>query len=97
MRIPLPQLLRSWRFLVHEQGLTDRKFNWGFTIWAHLAKRPRLYKHVVSWLIRILALGAGNKGRYKYLPGLKAWTQTRDFPAPQGKTFMQQWRKNANV
>ena len=97
MRIPLPQLLRNWRFLIHEQGLTDRTLTFGLFIWAHLAKRPMLYHLAFRWLIRVLALGAKKKGRYKYLPGLKAWTQTRDFPAPQGKTFMQEWRENANV
>ena len=92
VRIPLPLLLRNWRFLIYDRGLTDRKLTFGLSIWAYLAKRPMLYHLLVRWLIRVLALGARKKGRYKYLPGLKAWTQTRDFPAPQGKTFMQQWR-----
>jgi L-lactate dehydrogenase complex protein LldF len=35
---------------------------------------------------------AGKKGRIKKLPLAGGWTDWRDMPAPQGKTFMDQWK-----
>jgi L-lactate dehydrogenase complex protein LldF len=34
-----------------------------------------------------MALRAGARGRLSQVPLLKAWTETRDLPAPQGRTF----------
>ena len=96
VRIPLPRLLRNWRFRIFDQGLTGRKFNFGLSIWAYLAKRPNLYHFIVRWLILLLSLGSNKQKFYKLFPGLRTWTETRDFPAPQGKTFMQQWRENSD-
>ena len=31
------------------------------------------------------------KGRFRSLPLAGGWTDHRDFPAPQGKTFQQLW------
>ena len=93
VRIPLPKLLRNWRFQIFERKLTDWKSKWGLRLWAYLVKRPSLYHFATRWNIRGLAFGARKKGRYKRLLGLKAWTRNRDFPAPQGKTFMQQWQE----
>jgi L-lactate dehydrogenase complex protein LldF len=39
-----------------------------------------------------LRIGARGKGRMKSLPFAGGWTGGRDFPAPQGKTFMDQWK-----
>jgi L-lactate dehydrogenase complex protein LldF len=96
VRIPLPRLLRNWRFRIYDQGLIERKFKIGLSLWAYLAKRPNLYQFIVRWLILILSLGSNNQKFYKFIPGLHTWTQTRDFPSPQGKTFMQQWQEKAN-
>lgn len=93
VRIPLPNLLRNWRFHVHDQNLMDWKTNWGIKIWAYFAKRSKLYQFSTRCTLAILALGFGRKGRYKDLPFSKAWTRNRDIPAPQGKTFMDQWRE----
>ena len=96
VRIPLPRLLRNWRFKIYDQGLLGRKFSLGLAIWAFLAKRPKLYQFIVRWLILLLSLGANKQKLYKILPGLNTWTQSRDFPVPQGKTFMRQWRDQGN-
>ena len=96
VRIPLPSLLRKWRFHIYKEGLSERKLNLGILIWAYLANRPKLYHFVVGGIILILSLVARKKGSYKYLPGLNSWTQSRDFPVPQGKTFMQQWQEKSN-
>ena len=93
VRIPLPKLLRNWRFQIYDRELTEWKTKWGLRIWAYFVIRPRLYHFITRWKIRELAFGARKKGRYRRLLGLKAWTRNRDFPAPQGKTFMQQWQE----
>jgi L-lactate dehydrogenase complex protein LldF len=36
------------------------------------------------------ALGR-RKGRFRTLPLARGWTAARDFPAPAGRTFMDQW------
>ena len=40
---------------------------------------------------RILGLFGRANGRYGWLPLASGWTKGRDFPAPEGKTFMSQW------
>ena len=34
----------------------------------------------------------GRRGRLRWAPLARGWTDTRDLPAPQGGTFMSQWR-----
>jgi len=93
VRIPLPKLLRNWRFQIHDKGLTNWKAKWGLRIWAFAATRPALYQAMMSLNMRSLAKLAGRKGRFRRLPFLSAWTRDRDFPAPQGKTFMAQYKE----
>jgi L-lactate dehydrogenase complex protein LldF len=40
----------------------------------------------------VLRLLAGRRGRFATLPFASAWTKHRDLPAPQGRTFMAQYR-----
>ena len=37
------------------------------------------------------------KGRFRSLPMVGSWTDTRDLPAPQGKTFYKVWRKQRTL
>ena len=62
-------------------------------IWAYVAKRPRLYHFITALKIRELALFGGKSKKFKYVPGLSGWTKPRDFPAPEGVTFMSAWKK----
>ena len=36
---------------------------------------------------------SGKDGRLETLRGAGGWSKHRDFPAPQGQTFMSQWKK----
>ncbi len=38
-----------------------------------------------------LRLMAGRRGRFRRLPLAAGWTDYRDFPAPEGRTFHQLW------
>ncbi|HSM19938.1 MAG TPA: lactate utilization protein LutB domain-containing protein, partial [Hyphomicrobiales bacterium] len=39
------------------------------------------------------ALFAAWRGRFRKLPFAGGWTDHRDLPAPQGRTFQQLWRR----
>jgi L-lactate dehydrogenase complex protein LldF len=92
MRIPLPKLLRHWREKEFEQHLTPGAMRWGIAFWAFLAKRPVLYRRATALAARVLGnLGHGS-GRLASAPFASGWTKHRDLPAPQGKTFLQQWK-----
>lgn len=93
MRIPLPKMLRHWREKEFEKHLSPASVRWGLGLWTFAARRPKLYHFVTRLAARILAnLGRG-KGRLSSLPLASSWTATRDFPAPQGRTFQQMWKE----
>ena len=93
MRIPLPKLLRHWRVKEFEQHLTPGAMRWGITLWAWLAKRPRLYRAATSLAAKVLTNLGHGAGRLSSLPLAGDWTKYRDLPAPQGRTFQQQWKE----
>jgi len=93
VKIPLPKLMRHWREDEFEKHLQPKAARYGLASWAFLAKRPALYKpytRMASWLMKTWA---GKNGRLKKLPLASGWTDWRDMPAPQGKTFMQTWKE----
>jgi L-lactate dehydrogenase complex protein LldF len=93
VRIPLPKIMRHWREKSFETQVTPKPERWGIGIWAFFAKRPALYRLMTRCGAMALRLRAGKKGRIKSLPLMKGWTSVRDLPAPQGKTFMDQWKR----
>jgi L-lactate dehydrogenase complex protein LldF len=93
VRIPLPKLMRHWREREFERHLTPAVARYGLAFWALFAKRPRLYRTATSLAMRLLALAAGDKGVFSSLPFARGWTEQRDLPAPQGRTFQEQWQK----
>ena len=95
MRIPLPKLLRHWREKEFERHLQPTAIRWGLGVWAFAAKRPKLYQFGTRLAARVLANLGHGKGRLSKVPFASGWTQYRDFPAPQGKTFQQMWKERA--
>ena len=93
MRIPIPKMLRHWREKEFERHLQPTSQRWGLGLWAWLAKRPALYRKATALAARVLANQAFGKGRLKKVPLASGWTEFRDFPAPQGKTFHQLWKE----
>lgn len=92
VRIPLPKLMRHWREEQFKRQLTPPTARKGLRFWAFFAKRPRLYRLATSLAMRTLGRWGRASGRFAKLPLAEGWTGTRDFPAPQGSTFMSQWR-----
>ncbi|MDE1987798.1 MAG: iron-sulfur cluster-binding protein [Alphaproteobacteria bacterium] len=93
VRIPLPKIMRYWRAHEYAKGLAPIAPVFALGLWAFVAKRPALYKFGARVGARILRLLAGRKGTIHAIPIRNGWFAVRDFPAPQGKTFMEMWRK----
>ncbi len=91
MRIPLPNMMRHWREEAFEHGHMPANQRRGLKMWAFFAQRPQLYRHAARTAVRFMRLLARGRGRLQRLPMGSAWTRYRDFPAPQGSTFQQQW------
>ena len=92
VRIPIPKILRHWREESFDRKLNGSRARWALGLWAALATRPALYRLATGLAARVLKLLAGGKGRFKSLPLAAAWTRYRDLPAPQGSTFMAQYK-----
>jgi L-lactate dehydrogenase complex protein LldF len=93
MRIPLPKMMRHWREREFERGLNPATQRYGLKFWAFFARRPALYRFAASLAMPALSALGGKKGRFASLPLAGGWTKHREMPAPEGKTFMQQLRK----
>ena len=91
VRIPLPKLMRHWRDEQFRRQLTPAAARYGLSFWGFVAKRPGLYRLTARVAARALRL-LGRHGRIRWAPLAGGWTRTRDLPAPQGGTFMSQWR-----
>ena len=92
MKIPLPKMMRHWREREFERGLNPATQRFGLGLWAYFARRPRLYRLAAALGIPVLSLMGGRKRRYSWLPFAGSWTRHRELPAPESRTFMQQWR-----
>jgi len=90
--IPLPDLLRDLRHDEISERITPRRWRRGLRLHAWLLRYPHLYQALSGIVISVLARIGGRRGRFQRLPLASGWTDLRDFPAPQGKTFMQQYR-----
>ena len=91
--IPIPDLLRDLRAEENRQKLSPKSLRRGLKIHGYLLRLPRLYHWLTVWLIGLLHLLGRKNGGFRSLLLANGWTQVRDFPAPQGSTFMYQWRK----
>ena len=98
VKIPLPKLLRHWREREFERHLTSAGVRSGLAFWSFLARRPSLYRLATRVAAKGLRLVAGKRAGFRWLPLATGWTATRDFPAPEGRTFFAQYaaRQRAN-
>ena len=85
--IPLPELLRKLREQQVERKLRPWAERAGLRVWAALAMRPWFYALATRIAARVLYWMGGRRGAISRLPFDPGWTQGRDFPAPEGKTF----------
>jgi L-lactate dehydrogenase complex protein LldF len=87
--------MRHWREREFEKHLTPSTVRLGLKTWAFLARRPALYRWFAGLAARSLKLLGGKKRHINSLPLAGGWTAWRDMPAPQGKTFQQQWQQRS--
>ena len=93
VRIPLPTLLRRWREQAFARAVSGPTERWLTRLWAVLACRPALYRPLLRAGVALLAVLGRRRGRFRRLPFAGRWTAARDFPAPQGGTFVERWHK----
>ena len=93
MKIPLPKMMRHWREKEFERGLNPATQRYGLKTWAFFARRPWLYGLATSIAIPVLGAFGKAKGRFSWLPLAGGWTKHRELPAPETRTFRQQWRQ----
>jgi L-lactate dehydrogenase complex protein LldF len=94
MSIPLPRMLRALRTEQYQERLTAMTVRSGLSLWAMLAKRPRLYQALTAAAIWLLGMLGRKRGAFRWLPLAGGWTRMRDMPAPEGRTFQHAWQKS---
>ena len=87
VRIPLPDLQRKLRERAFEEGLRPWYERAGLALWSWCAQRPALYGLASRLAARVLKWMGGAKGMIHSLPIGRGWTDERDMPAPEGRTF----------
>jgi L-lactate dehydrogenase complex protein LldF len=92
VKIPLPDLMRKWRERQFDQSLRPWHERFSIHVWSAFATRPTLYALGTQFAARFAAMLGGRDKRITWLPGLDGWTDGRDMPAPQGKTFRELYR-----
>ncbi len=93
--IPLPDMLRDLRHEQSVEKITPASWRQGLRLHAWLACRPGLYQFLTGIGIAVMHRIGRKKGGFRSLPLAGGWTSKRDFPSPQGKTFMQQYRQRS--
>ncbi len=93
MDIPLPDMLRQLRAEASDRKLNPRRWRWGIAIYMRMLSYPRLYRWGSRIVMPIMAALARKKGSFSSLLLANGWTEVRDFPAPQGQTFLNQWQQ----
>jgi len=93
MKIPLSSLLRRHRVRAFKQQLPPLRERWSLRLWVWLVKHSHLYRFFTHWGTKLLAAWAGKRGHLSRLPLARGWTRSRDLPAPQGGSFIQQYKQ----
>ena len=54
---------------------------------------PRMYRFFTGLGVAVMHRLGRKRGHLSSLGVDNGWTQTRDFPVPEGSTFMRQWQQ----
>ena len=92
VKIPLPDLLRKLREQQFERKLRPWAERAGLRLWSWLAAHPRLYAAATRVAVRLLRAMGGREGLLHTVPFGSGWSDGRDMPAPEGRTFRDLYR-----
>ncbi|MEG2155152.1 MAG: LutB/LldF family L-lactate oxidation iron-sulfur protein [Burkholderiaceae bacterium] len=92
VKIPLPDLLRKLREKQFERDLRPWAERFALRAWGFVAMHPALYSVISCLAVRVLAAMGGHRKRLRSWSLVSGWTDTRDLPAPSGKTFRELYR-----
>jgi L-lactate dehydrogenase complex protein LldF len=87
VKIPLPDLLRKLRERQFTRGLRPLSERLALAIWGWIAQHPALYAAATRAAAEFLAWIGGRERMIHRLAFGRGWTDGRDFPAPEGRTF----------
>ena len=87
VKIPLTTIMRNWRTTAYEQKNTPQFERITLQIWLFFSSRPWLFHALTSIVMPILKIIGGNNRHIKKIPFFGAWTDERNFPTPEGRTF----------
>ena len=66
----------------------------GLQVWGYVARRPALYAFATRIGARLLSRMGGSSKLIARLPMAgRGWTETRDLPAPSGRTFRELYKE----
>ncbi len=97
VKIPLPDLLRKLREQQFERRLRPWTERAGLRGWSWLATHPRLYALATRIGVRLLRAMGGRDRLVHRLPLGAGWTDGRDLPAPEGRTFRDRYRARSKA
>jgi L-lactate dehydrogenase complex protein LldF len=93
VRIPLPDLQRKLREQAFATGLRPWYERAGLSLWSLAARHPALYGFGTKLAVRVLKAWGGKDGMIRKLPVAGGWTEGRNLPAPEGRTFRELYRE----
>jgi len=96
VKIPLPDLLRKLREKQMERGMKSRQETFMLKAWAWLVLHPTIYAAATKVGVRLMSMIGGKEEVLHRLPGVRGWTDGRDFPAPAGRTFRELYKNGKN-
>jgi L-lactate dehydrogenase complex protein LldF len=96
VKIPLPDLMRKLRERQFEERLKPWPERLALALWSWMALRPAIYAMMTALGARLFSLLGGADRRIHRLPFGGGWTDGRDFPAPEGRTFRELYGNRRN-
>jgi L-lactate dehydrogenase complex protein LldF len=94
VKIDIPKMLLALRRDVKRGDSREprsRLEKRGFQLWSWVMRSPRVFEAL--GFIAQAVIPRPEQGRWlRSLPGVEAWTESRDFPPPAPQSFRQLWR-----
>ena len=90
-RAPIRAAMRGQQMA---RGLKPWAERLGLALWGCAAQQPALYALGTRIAVRVMKWMGGSEKLIHRLPFVSGWTDGRDFPAPEGQTFRELYRRS---